>query len=533
MKKNSFIEGATVATIAIFLTKVLGVLYVIPFYRMIGPQGGALYGYAYNIYNLFLIISSAGIPLAISKLTSEYIALDKENEKEYMFSFSRKAIFIFSIISFLICFLFAPLISKLILGNVEGGNTLESITFVIRCVSFSLLIVPSLSITRGYLQGHKYISQSSLSQLIEQLTRILVILIGSYVTLRILHFSITIAVGVAISGAFIGALITYIYLKQKCKLIENSSEEKVLSKKSKKTIQKKLIMYCIPFIIISVANHLYNTTDMILLIRGLNMIGFSGASIENISSIFTTWGSKLTSIVTAISTGLVISLIPAIVSSFATKDTKQLNNNFNKALQILLFVVLPIAVFASIFAREIWNVFYSTNEFGPIIMRYAFIVAFIDGTFTVMCSTLNSMNKFKTIYLVVAIGLGFNALMDIPLILLFNHMGIYPYYGAITATLIAYSISIFYTLRYLNKTHNFDYSDTIKKIPRLLLSIALLILLGLSYEKLISCVTSTLPMICLVGVFGLVFLLLYYLINKDLLKNIIKLNILSKLHKKH
>ena len=63
MKKNGFMEGAIIATIAIIISKVLGVLYVIPFYKIIGEQGGALYGYAYNIYNIFLIISSAGIPL--------------------------------------------------------------------------------------------------------------------------------------------------------------------------------------------------------------------------------------------------------------------------------------------------------------------------------------------------------------------------------------------------------------------------------------------------------------------------------------
>ena len=71
MKKNGFMEGAIIATIAIIISKVLGVLYVIPFYKIIGEQGGALYGYAYNIYNIFLIISSAGIPLAISKITKK------------------------------------------------------------------------------------------------------------------------------------------------------------------------------------------------------------------------------------------------------------------------------------------------------------------------------------------------------------------------------------------------------------------------------------------------------------------------------
>ena len=100
MKKSGFLDGALIATIAIFFTKFLGIIYVIPFYNIVGTQGGALYGYAYNIYNLFLIISSAGIPLAISKLVSEYNALKQYKEKEYLFSASKKVIFIFSFISF-------------------------------------------------------------------------------------------------------------------------------------------------------------------------------------------------------------------------------------------------------------------------------------------------------------------------------------------------------------------------------------------------------------------------------------------------
>ena len=71
MKKNTFMEGAILATAGILIVKVMGLIYVIPFNALIGEQGGALYGYAYNIYQLFLSISSAGFPFAVSKLTSE------------------------------------------------------------------------------------------------------------------------------------------------------------------------------------------------------------------------------------------------------------------------------------------------------------------------------------------------------------------------------------------------------------------------------------------------------------------------------
>jgi len=210
MKKSSFLEGAFIATIAIFFTKFLGIIYVIPFYNIVGNQGGALYGYAYNIYNLFLIISSAGIPLAISKLTSEYNTLKKYKEKKYMFKEAKKVVFTFSIISFLICFIFAPLIANIIIGDVTGGNTIEDITFVIRCVSFAILVVPILSISKGYLQGHGFIRPASFSQVLEQIIRILVIIFGSYFAINVLNLSLRTGIGVAVFGAAAGAIIAYI-----------------------------------------------------------------------------------------------------------------------------------------------------------------------------------------------------------------------------------------------------------------------------------------------------------------------------------
>ena len=374
MKKSNFLEGAVFATLAIIITKVIGVLYVIPFYRMVGTQGGALYGYAYNIYNLFLIISSAGIPLAISKLTSEIIALKQDNKKEYMFSIAQKSLFSFSVVCFLLCFCFANQIAYFIVGDLNGANSLKDVAFVLRCVSFALLIVPNLSINRGYLQGHKYIQVASFSQVLEQFIRIIVILLGSFLVLYVFHSSIRNAVGVAVLGAAVSAFVTYIYLAYRKSKIKKAPVTQELTKEEKKEVRKKIIHYCIPFVIISVANHLYNTTDMILLIKGLKMVGFSGIDIETISGIFTTWGNKLISIVTAISTGLVISLIPHVVSSYTLKKTNEVNRYFNKALRMLLFVVLPIALLTSIFAKEIWSIFYSANKFGPIIMKYFFIL---------------------------------------------------------------------------------------------------------------------------------------------------------------
>ena len=107
MKKNSFMQGAVVATLSIVISKVIGILYVILLYPMLGEKGGALYGYAYAIYSLFLGISIAGIPFAVSKITSEYEALGYIYTKEKAFKIGKLFISLLGIVSFLLMYIFA------------------------------------------------------------------------------------------------------------------------------------------------------------------------------------------------------------------------------------------------------------------------------------------------------------------------------------------------------------------------------------------------------------------------------------------
>lgn len=534
MKKNEFIEGAMIATIAIIVSKILGVLYVIPFYKIIGENGGALYGYAYNIYNFFLIISSAGIPLAISKITSEYNTLGKYKEKTYMFKYSKKIIRIFSIVSFCICFFGANLIANAIVGDLTGGNSVSDVAFVIRCVSFAILVVPILSIFRGYLQGHRYISVPSIGQVIEQFVRVVVIIAGSFLALKVFNLSIAQAVGIAVFGACAGALVSYGYLLIKTNKVKNEIfvpfEE--VSKEEKKSILKKLIGYCIPFIIINVANSIYNSVDMILVIKGLNWIGYPAKDIETISSVFTTWGSKLVSVVTAIATGLVISLIPSIVEAFTKNDMEEVNNQFNKTLQVLLYIILPLSIFLSIFSKEVWTCFYGESFYGPLIFKYIILLAILDSAYIMICSALQGLSKTKLIYISVATGLITKTILDIPLIFLFNKLGIYPFYGAILATTIGYILSLIIPLYTLKTKYKFNYQKTIKSIPKLVFTVVILIVISVLLRNIVfSRVSGRIAILLALGVIGLVDLIIYYLLNKELLNDLLGDKILKKFKK--
>ena len=102
MKKGNFVKGALITTSGIVIAKILGIIYVIPFHSIIGDEGGALYGYAYTIYTLFVSLASAGIPLAISKLVSEYQTMGYYKAKKRVFLVGREVALITGFTSFII-----------------------------------------------------------------------------------------------------------------------------------------------------------------------------------------------------------------------------------------------------------------------------------------------------------------------------------------------------------------------------------------------------------------------------------------------
>ena len=517
MKKNSFIEGTIVATLGILLVKVIGLIYVIPFNAIIGETGGALYGYGYNIYQLFLGISSAGFPFAISKITSEYNALGYNKAIKDTYKISLKIISIISLIAFIILFVFAPSIGKLIIGSSTGGNTYQDIAFVIRCVSFAILVIPFLSVTKGFLQGYKYITPYSVSQVIEQVVRVIIILLGSFLCIKIFNLPMKYAVGVAVSAAFFGGLVAYIYLKIKIKkanLIPKEVKKDKVNITSDEII-KKIFMYSIPFILISLVNNLYINVDMVLLSRTLSDILHVSAKVrESIVGVYTTWGLKLNNVILAVSTGLVTSLIPNIVASFTKKDMDDVNNKFNKALECVLLVIVPVTIFFSLLSKPLWTLFYGQSYYGPIVYKAFVYTALFGGVYTIIINTLQGINKYKLVIYTVLLGLLINGILDIPLMILAHNLNMNASYGAVAADLIGYSASIFISMYILNKKYKFNYNETIKSLPKYILSwlifIITILLLKLVIPTTLENRILQIPILC---VFAIISFGIYIIIN--------------------
>ena len=540
MKKSGFIEGTVIATAAIVITKILGMLYVIPFYAMIGIQGSALYAYAYNIYVIFLDISSAGLPVAISKIIKEYNTLGMMDAKVRAYRLGKKIINIVSVAAFIILFIFAESIASLILGDLQGGNTISDVAFVIRCVSFAVLVIPFLSVSKGYLQGHNIINVSSFSQVIEQVVRIAVILGGSYIALNVLHLSLTTSVGIAVFGAFAGGFAAIMYIlfnmrkhKKELSLTDDVKKDKI----SDKAIIKKLISYAVPFIIIDVGVSVYNFVDMVLISRTMTSLGFDAATTEFITSSVSAWAGKISMVVNSIAMGLTVSLIPNIVEAFTLKKWKLVESRLNKALQIILVTCIPMVLGISLLATPIWSVFYGTEELalgGLVLAVYIFVSLFFN-LYMVTSSTLQSLNKFKAVYFTTLLGYITNALLDVPLMLICNALGLEPFIGAILASVCGYSLSVFTALRVLKKEQKLKYGDTFKTLLKTLVPATVMVVVVLllkmvvpvNYASKASCILY-IAVISIIG--AIVYLVIAY--KQGLLDKVFGREYLNKIIKK-
>lgn len=538
MKKNNFVQGAFIATLGIVITKILGILYVIPFYAIIGEKGGALYGYAYTLYLVFMAISSAGIPLAISKIISEYQTLGYYDAKQRAFKMGKQIAITLGIVCFIILFVFAPQLSEAILGDLKGGNTIEDVTYVIRVISTAIIVVPVLSIYRGYFEGHKFITPTAVSQVFEQIMRVLVIVVGSYMALKVFNLSLTTAVGVAVFGATVGSIASYFYLIEKRRKNKKKFEEKELDVKepkiTNKEIFKKIMIYAFPLIMIDIFKSLYSMVDSVTVVKALGNI-YGTKTAESIMSILSTWGAKFNMIIISIATGMIVSLTPNLTASSVVGNTKDVHKKINQSFQMLSFLIIPMTVGLSFLSKPVYTVFYGPSKYGPSVLSFFVFVALITALFTTAITITQVLKYYKVVFISLASGLLLKALVNVSLINQLNNLGLPAYYGSILASILGYGLSLIICLVALNRKCGVNYEETTKQLINTLCGTVLMVL-SLLLVKLIVPISSpsrfmNLPIIIiytLVG--GAVYL--FYMYKTNSVEQVFGDKIINKFKKK-
>lgn len=542
MKKHSFMENTVISTLSIIFIKILGMVYVIPFYAIVKPAGANLYSYAYNIYGMFLEIATAGIPNAMGKLINEFNTSNRQEAKIRAFKIGKRLLMGIAILAFLIMFVFAPQLAAMILRDLEVVTTISQLAFVIRCVSFSLLLFPLLSVTRGFFIGHKIIYVSSFSQVIEQVARVAFILGGSYIALKVLNLSLTETVGVAVFSAFVGGAFSLLYVLRKLRknkkefhLNEEFKEKDVITNKE---IIKRILKYAIPTVIISLAFSIYNNVDMILILRTMNHLGFEASKVEFISSTISTWAPKISIIITSIGLGMAPGLVAEMVEAFTLKNYKEVNRKFNKALEITILITIPMCVGISLLSSAIWTIFYGHNSYhniGALILAFSIFTPLFSNLYTICNFTLQSINKFKMVYISAITGILTNALLDVPLMLLFNKIGLPAYHGAILATIIGFSITVIIATIILKKEFEFEYKPVIKLFGKVLIPLISMIGVVIILKRVMPLnEMSRISSIIYVGVISVVGAIIYFVIafKMGIVKQVMGNDFLDKIKNK-
>lgn len=466
-KKASLLHNNNILNFFVIISKVLDNLYFIPLYMIIGEKNGALYGYALTFFLFIISIFSTGIPYAISKVTSEYQTLGYYSEKKQVFNIGRKLSINYGIICFCILYICAPILSNFIMGPLHSPNTANDITYVIRLMSIAILIVPLLTIYRGYFEGNKYINQIKKSQILERLIKIMITIIGGFLGLKVFNLPLEKVVGICILATVIGSFLSYLYLLIFRIKNENiSKEKKLMVKKIKitdKQIIKKIIIYSYLFVIIDIIKTSYITVDSITVVKALKPIYGINDS-ETIMGILSIWANTFNIFIISIALKNILSFIPNLKSSIAIDNKLEINNKINNIFQKIIFFLLPIIVIFSFLSKAIYMLFYGTSEFGSSILSFYIFQTFPIILYIAAITICYELKDYKLIMGSFISGLLLKILINVSLIKDIYNLGLPGYYGPILASILGYFLSLIICLVVLNIKYNINYEKTVNQI---------------------------------------------------------------------
>jgi len=455
---------------ASFLSKFLGLIYLIPFNALVGEAGGTLYGFAYTPYSIFISFATIGFPVAVSKFVSKYNSLGDYQTGMRMFRIGTVIMAGTGLLAFLIMFFSADLLANLMISN-EDPNSITSadVAFVIRMVSIALLIIPSMSIIRGFFQGYESMGPTAVSQVVEQIVRIGFILIGAYVIIHWLNGSVVTAVGFSTFAAFIGAVASLIILllyfkKRKPYLQANVRKQTHTYDLSNKELITELFSYAGPFIIVGLAIPLFQLIDQFTFERAMTASGRGDVWVTAYSAI-NVYGHKIVIIPMTVATGLSITLLPTLTKSFTQNSLRLVHKQIHQALQIVLVVVIPAAAGIAILSYEAYGTLYGLGNLevtGALLAWYA-PVALLFALFSVTAMTLQGISQQRFAVLSLLIGLLVKILFNSQLIHMFGAK------GAIFGTAAGLGIAVILNLHRLKKMIDFKFKQTIKRTMLILI----------------------------------------------------------------
>ncbi|MFI3115653.1 MAG: polysaccharide biosynthesis protein [Clostridia bacterium] len=386
--KNSFLKGAVILVIANFIVKFIGVIYKIPLGNLLSGDGMAYFTAAFDIYLLLLAFSTAGLPVAVSKMVSESYALRRFSEMEKIFNIALISFVSFGFLGSLLMFFGADAFANFIEIPLSALS--------IKALSPSVFFFSIIAIYRGYFQGMNNMNPTALTQILEGFSKFF-IGIGITIVLVNLGYDAEILSAGAILGTTFSTLVAVILLI----LIYNSktNRQKVLRNKnsnttcrSSKQIFKDLIKIVVPITIGSLIVNLTGFLDLFLIMNRMIASGVSEQLAEFSYGSYKGYAYTIFNLPPSIITSVNISLIPLISGAYALGDFASLEKTINKSLKVIVLFTFPCAIGLMAIPGPILSMLYPSR---PDEVAIATPLLAVLG-FTVILTTLSS---FTTIIL--------------------------------------------------------------------------------------------------------------------------------------
>lgn len=446
-KKKTFIGGAAILGVAGIISKLLGAFFRIPLANIIGDDGMGYYQTAYPIYIALLMISSSGIPTAISRMIAERQAKGLYLESQKIFSISSKIMIGIGLVTGLGLMALARPICEYI-HEPDAVYSMMS-------VAPALIFCPITSCLRGYFQGHKNMIPTAISQVVEQVFRVS---IGFWLAMVLLKTDKAHAAAGATFGASVGGLFAFLYMliiylrnHRKENSIQNTPLNSAESLASTKDLAKEIAIIAIPITLGSMIMPIINFIDTMLVKTRLIDIGYSSDVARGMFGQLTGMASPIINMPDAITAAVAMSLVPIIADANKRGDHEFVKENSQLALRYAVLVGLPCVFGITVLAEPIMLLLYPLQKEAAIsaagcLTAYAGGIVFL-AIHQALSGVLQGIGEQNTPAINLLVGAGVKivatyVLCGIPSI---------NVRGAAYGTVIAYCISAFLNFRAVRK----------------------------------------------------------------------------------
>lgn len=468
--KKSFIASSLTTSAGIFITKLIGLFYIVPFKAIVGQQDMIYYSAAFDYYTILLQICSAGIPFALAALVAKYLS---KNDYKTVILVRILATSLLMVSGFVMAVLFigfsGPLAARALGGISYSANELAAMQNSFVILAMALFLVSVLYSYRGYYQGAKEMQQYSLSQVIEQFVRVGFLLGAGWFVVYILHLPKIVYIYTAVGGTGVGAMVALLQFmnfdRKHFRVVQQKAKRQSTNSVAIKELIREFVMYVIPFLLSSIlANSqvLVNTNFFVSVMEGL---GMQHSQATMLLSIIQTNCDKLTSIPQVIGNGFAAGAVPFITVSLVHADWKGLRKSLEDCLGTVFYIVIPVCVSMAALSGPIYYIMYGAKEleYGQVALFWSSILAFGTTVTPVLLSILLSLKMRRHTLIYFLIGFLVKVVTFYPCCYLFG------YSGAIISSILCEITFIALSIYKIQKTYPVRVKNMIIRLLKIII----------------------------------------------------------------